>query len=177
MKKGLTLLIVLALAGCAPNQPSDTAAVSTPQQKSMAPEFELERVAGGTLKSADLKGKVAVVDFWATWCDPCIEEIPNYNKLHETWSAKGVEVLGITVESGPLKDIQPKVEDLQMKYPVVVGNDKVIEGFGGLIGFPTTFIVDKEWRVYKKYLGMTRNKRDMIEKDLAILTAETTATP
>ena len=59
-----------------------------------------------------------------------------------------------------------------MKYPVVVGTDKVIDGFGGLIGFPTTFIVDKDWRVYKKYLGMTRNKKELIEKDLQKLIAE-----
>ena len=80
--------------------------------------------------------------------------------------------MGVTVESGPLNDIKPKVEELQMKYPVVVGNDEVVEGFGGLIGFPTTFIVDKDWQVYKKYLGMTRNKKEMIEKDLQKLIAE-----
>ena len=138
----------------------------------MAPDFELDNVAGGTLKSADLKGKVTVVDFWATWCEPCISEIPNYNALRQSYADKGVEVLGVTVESGPLKDIKPKVEELKMKYPVVVGTDKVIDGFGGLIGFPTTFIVDKDWRVYKKYLGMTRNKKEMIEKDLQKLIAE-----
>ena len=174
MKKALLLLIVLVLYGCGSNQPNGGLGTFGTTQKSMAPDFELEKVAGGTLKSSDLKGKVAVVDFWATWCEPCIAEIPNYNKLHEAYADKGVEVLGITVESGPLKDIKPKVEDFQMKYPVVVGNDKVVEGFGGLIGFPTTFIVDKDWRVYKKYMGMTRNKRDMIEKDLQKLIAEVT---
>ena len=58
-----------------------------------------------------------------------------------------------------------------MKYPVVVGNDAVVEGFGGLIGFPTTFIVTKDWKVYKKYLGMTSNKKAQIEKDIATLLA------
>lgn len=172
MKKALALLVVLALSGCGSNPPGAPGAAGSLPQKSMAPDFDLEKVAGGTLKSSDLKGKVTVVDFWATWCEPCIAEIPNYNKLHDSYAGKGVEVLGITVESGPLKDIKPKVEDFQMKYPVVVGNDKVVEGFGGLIGFPTTFIVDKDWRVYKKYMGMTRNKRDMIEKDLQKLIAE-----
>ena len=138
----------------------------------MAPDFELENVAGGTLNSKDLKGKITVVDFWATWCNPCISEIPNYNALRQSYSGKGVEILGVTVESGPLKDIKPKVEALKMKYPVVVGTDKVIDGFGGLIGFPTTFIVDKNWHVYKKYLGMTRNKKEMIERDLQKLIAE-----
>jgi len=173
MKKALVLLVVLSLAGCTANQPGATATgPNSSAQKSMAPDFELENVAGGTLKSEDLKGKVTVVDFWATWCEPCISEIPNYNALRQTYADKGVEILGVTVESGPLKDIKPKVEELQMKYPVVVGTDKVIDGFGGLIGFPTTFIVDKDWRVYKKYLGMTHNKKEMIEKDLRKLIAE-----
>src|SRR5947208_17025129 len=171
MKTALALLVVLSLAGCTTSQPGTT--VPKPSaQKSMAPTFELENVAGGKLKSDDLKGKVIVVDFWATWCEPCISEIPNYNALQESYADKGVEFLGVTVESGPLKDIKPKVEELKMKYPVVVGTDEVIDGFGGLIGFPTTFIVDKDWRVYKKYLGMTRNKKEMIEKDLRKLIAE-----
>jgi len=172
MMKALALLIALSLAGCTAN-PGATATEPKPSaQKSAAPDFELENVAGGTLKSNDLKGKVTVVDFWATWCEPCISEIPNYNALHQSYADKGVEILGVTVESGKLNDIKPKVEELQMKYPVVVGNDKVIDGFGGLIGFPTTFIVDKDWHVYKKYLGMTRNKKELIEKDLQKLIAE-----
>jgi thiol-disulfide isomerase/thioredoxin len=171
MKTALALLVILILAGCTTNQPG-AAGVKPTGQKSMAPMFELENIAGGKLKSDDLKGKVTVVDFWATWCEPCISEIPNYNALREKYSGKGVEILGITVESGPSKDIKPKVEELKMKYPVVVGNDEVIDGFGGLIGFPTTFIVDKDWKVYKKYLGMTRNKKEQIEKDLQALIAE-----
>ena len=141
------------------------------QPKSAAPEFELDNVAGGKLKAADLKGKVTIVDFWATWCEPCIAEIPNWNNIQATHGDKGVTMLGITVESGPLKDIKPKVEELKMMYPVVVGNDDVVEGFGGLIGFPTTFIVTKDWKIYKKYLGMTPNKKVQIEKDIATLLA------
>ena len=174
MKKALIILIFVILAGCGSNQPAGDSPAPVSQPKSMAPEFELARVDGGTLKSADLKGKVVIVDFWATWCEPCIAEIPNYNKIQETYFAKGVEVLGITVESGPLASIKPKVEGFQMKYPVVVGDEDVVAGFGGLIGFPTTFIVDKEGRVFKKYLGMTRNKKEMIEKDIEKLLAEGT---
>ena len=80
-------------------------------------------------------------------------------------------MLAITVESGSLDDIKPKVAEFKMKYPVLVGNDAVVEGFGGLLGFPTTFIVDKNWRIYKRYMGMTANKKDQIAKDIDKLLA------
>jgi len=174
MKKlALALTLTLALLGCnssGPRRLTPEQAVSSP--KGPAPQFDLVNVAGGKLSSADFKGKVTVVDFWATWCGPCIAEIPNFNKLHEERGGKGVQMLAITVESGSLDDIKPKVAEFKMKYPVLVGNDAVVEGFGGLLGFPTTFIVDKNWRIYKRYMGMTANKKDQIAKDIDKLLAE-----
>lgn len=173
-KTVLAMLFALLLVACAPtpeDEKQPASAAATQPQKS-APDFDLVNVAGGTLKSDDMKGKVTVVDFWATWCEPCIMEIPNFNKLHEAHDGKGVQMLGITVESGKLEDIKPKVKEFKMEYPVVVGNDKVVEGFGGLIGFPTTFVLTKDWKIYKKYLGMTPMKRELIEKDIATLLAE-----
>ncbi|PYS49928.1 MAG: hypothetical protein DMG13_22300 [Acidobacteria bacterium] len=136
-----------------------------------APDFDLENVAGGKTKAADLKGKVSVIDFWATWCEPCIREIPNFNKLHEAYPGEEVEVIAITVES-PHGEIASKVKEFGMKYPVLVGNDEVVKGFGGLIGFPTTFLVTKDWKVYKKYLGALPNKQETIKKDIEKLLAE-----
>ncbi len=177
MKKlTFVLAFALALLGCASEQPNAAASAAAfdaaEQKRKAAPDFELRNVAGGTMKSADLKGKVAIVDFWATWCAPCIQEIPNFNKLHETHDGKGVQMLAITIESGALEDITPKVAEFDMKYPVLVGDDDVLEGFGGSIGFPTTYIVDKDWNIYKKYLGLTANKKELIEKDIAKLLAE-----
>jgi thiol-disulfide isomerase/thioredoxin len=168
----VALTFALVLFGCnsRPRGLTPEQAVSSP--KGPAPEFELVNVAGGKMKSADFKGKVTVVDFWATWCQPCIAEIPNFNKLHEERDGKGVQMLAITVESGSLEDIKPKVAEFKMKYPVLVGNDAVVEGFGGLIGFPTTFIVDKNWKIYKRYMGMSSNKKDQIAKDIDKLLAE-----
>ena len=171
-KTALVLVLVLAFGvfGCTSRQPDTGSATDAVQQpKGPAPDFDLVNVAGGKLKSADIKGKVAVIDFWATWCVPCIQEIPNFNKLHANHDGKGVQMLAITIESGPLDDIKPKVTELKMQYPVVVGDDKVVEGFGGLIGFPTTFVVTKDWKIYKKYFGMTPNKIAKIEKDIATL--------
>ncbi|SRR6266436_1967800 len=148
-----------------PDTGTSTSEVSD-QTNVPAPKFDLVDVSGGRMKSADIKGKVAVIDIWATWCAPCILEIPNFNKLHAEHEGKGVQVLAITVESGTLDRIKPKVAQFEMTYPVLVGDDKVVEGFGGQIGLPTTYVVTKNWKIYQKYLGMRANKRELIEKDI-----------
>ena len=168
----MALAIALALFGCTSRQPVSTSEKSaTP--KGPAPDFDLENVAGGKIKAAELKGKVSVIDFWATWCEPCIAEIPKFNQLHEQYP--NIQVIGITVMS-PHEDIKPKVAETGMKYTVLVGNDDVMDGFGGLIGFPTTFIVTKDWKIYKKYLGALPNKQERIKKDIEkLLASEETA--
>ena len=168
----MALAIALALFGCTSRQSVSTSEKSaTP--KGPAPDFELENVAGGKIKAVELKGKVSVIDFWATWCEPCIAEIPKFNQLHEQYP--NIQVIGITVMS-PHDDIKPKVAETGMKYTVLVGNDDVMDGFGGLIGFPTTFIVTKDWKIYKKYLGALPNKQERIKKDIEkLLASEETA--
>ena len=168
-KAALTLVLTLAVFGCAAG-PVPEASV-TP--KGPAPDFKLENIAGGTTNSADLKGKVLVVDFWATWCEPCIVEIPKFNKMADEYKGKDVAVVGITVES-PYDDIKPKVEETGMNYTVLVGTDAVVDGFGGLIGFPTTFVVTKDWKIYKKYMGALPDKDARIKKDIEKLLAEET---
>src|SRR5215813_8285852 len=168
----LPFLLVLILSGCtsAPGARESAATVS----KGPAPEFELENIAGGKTKAGDLKGKVLVVDFWATWCEPCIAEIPKFNRIASEYKGKDVEIVGITVES-PHDDIKPKVKETGMKYTVLIGNDAVVDGFGGIIGFPTTFVVTKDWKIYKKYLGALPDKDARIKKDIEKLLAEDVA--
>src|SRR5262245_29571514 len=132
--------IALALLGCTSRQQVNSTDNGPVQMKGPAPDFELENVAGGKIKAADLKGKISVVDFWATWCEPCWSEVPKFNKMTEEFRGKDVQFVAITVAS-PYKDIKPKVKELGMKYTVLVGNDEVEERFGGMIGYPTTFII------------------------------------
>ena len=153
---------------CTSRQRGSTSDTKAVQPKGPAPDFELENVAGGKTKAADLKGKVSIIDFWATWCEPCIAEIPKFNQLHDQYP--NIQVIGITVMS-PHDDIKPKVQEVGMKYTVLVGNDDVADGFGGLIGFPTTFVVTKDWKIYKKYLGALPNKQDRIRQDIEKLLA------
>src|SRR5215467_7070619 len=169
----LPFLLVLILSGCA-SAPGARESAAT-ASKGPAPEFELENIAGGKTKAADLKGKVLIVDFWATWCEPCIAEIPKFNKMADEFKGKNVEIVGITVESAH-DTIRPKVKETGMKYTVLVGNDKVVEGFGGLIGFPTTFVVTKDFKIYKKYMGALPDKDVRLRKDVEKLLAVESAT-
>lgn len=167
-KTALALATALVLFGCTAGAPPPDPA---PAARKGAPEFDLENIAGGSLKAADLKGKVSVIDFWATWCQPCIVEIPKFNQLHEAYQGKDVQVIAITIESDH-DDIAPKVQETGMKYPVLVGNDDVIGGFGGIIGFPTTFVVTKDWKIYKKYMGALPDKQERLKKDIEKLLGE-----
>jgi thiol-disulfide isomerase/thioredoxin len=155
-KLTLAALLALLVSGCA----ADPVRI--------APEFDLQRIAGGDMKSADLKGKVVVIDFWATWCDPCKEEIPSYNKLADSLPA-GATLVSIAMNSGSFEEVKKKVGEFGIQYPVLLGTDEVEEGFGGLRGYPTTFVVSKDWKIYKKYEGLVAKKSALIQQDITTL--------
>ena len=165
----LTLFIVI---GCSPSGGGGNMTSAIPMRS--APEFDLENVLGGRVKSADLKGKVVVVDFWATYCAPCKKEIPEYSALGDKLKGKGVEIIGITVESGNAKEIAKLLPEFGARYPMAVGNDDVSMKFGGYIGLPTTFVVGKDWKIYKKYIGSTPSKIQKIEEDIKQLLSQAT---
>ena len=168
MKKvALALVLAFAVLGCSPSTSSRKSGDQKPTKG--APEFDLENIEGGKVKSADLKGKIAIIDFWATWCEPCWSEIPKFNKMLE--ENKDVQIVAITVQS-PYKDIKPKSKELGIKYTVLVGNDNIEDDFGGMIGYPTTFVVTKDWKIYKKYSGALPDKDARIKKDIAKLLEE-----
>jgi thiol-disulfide isomerase/thioredoxin len=133
--------------------------------------FKLQNVAGGLMSSDDLKGKVAVVDMFAVWCGPCKEEIPIFNQLYDTFKGRDVAIVGIAVESSQ-SDIPAKVRQLNIKYPVLIGGDEAYRAFGRVQGFPTTFVLSKDGKVYKRYVGSTPKIREKIIQDIEHLLAE-----
>src|SRR5262245_38721999 len=165
MNKLLSAIVTLFIViGCSPSGGGGN--VTSAMAMASAPEFDLENVLGGRVRSADLKGKVVIVDFWATYCAPCKKEIPEYSTLIEKLRSKGVEIVGITVESGSADDIKAVLPQFGARYPMAVGNDEVSMNFGGYIGLPTTFIVGKDWKIYKKYIGSAPGKLENIEQDI-----------
>jgi cytochrome c biogenesis protein CcmG, thiol:disulfide interchange protein DsbE len=158
----------LLLAGCINTSKSNKPLIVLQE----APEFSLRNVRGGEFKSSDLRGKVVVIDFWATWCVPCKVEIPRYNELRAKMKDKGVEFLGVTFDSGSAEKVLPVMEELQMKYPVVMASDFIDAALGGHFGYPTTFLVGKDWKVYRKIIGSPPNKMEDLERDINALLAK-----
>jgi thiol-disulfide isomerase/thioredoxin len=127
------------------------------------------------MTSEDLKGKVTVVDLWATWCGHCVEEIPIYNQLYDAFQGQDVAVVGIAVDS-PRRDIPTKIRQLGIKYPVLIASDEG-RAFGGVQGFPTTVVISKEGKIYKRYMGTVAHKDEKIKQDIEHLLAEDSPLP
>lgn len=129
-----------------------------------AADFALPRSGDGkTLRLSDYKGKVRIVNFWATWCPPCRAEIPHFIEMYDELKGKGVEIIGISMDREGDKVVAPFVKDNKMNYPVVIGNDEVASAYGGIRGIPTTFIVDREGRIVKKYVGLPAQTEEGIK--------------
>jgi thiol-disulfide isomerase/thioredoxin len=109
------------------------------------------------------KGKVVLVNFWATWCDPCFVEIPWLIEMQQKYEAKGFTILGISMDEEGKSAVVPFLakerfnvngQKLPMNYPIVIGNDEVTDKFGGLLGYPTSFLISRDGKIVKKVQGL-----------------------
>ena len=138
------------------------------QQSDPIPEFSLPKLDGQTVRSQELKDDIVVLDFWATWCENCVSEIPEFNKLEKEYSSRGVKVIGLAVQSGWASDIQKFVKQYNMRYIVLVGDDDTVSDFG-VISFPNTYVIGPGWKIYKKYSGISETKAADIQRDIETL--------
>ncbi|HVG21731.1 MAG TPA: TlpA disulfide reductase family protein [Blastocatellia bacterium] len=143
---------------------ADPASPSGEELKAM-PELKLQDFDGKKVASDELKGSVLVLDFWATWCGPCISEVPMLNKLQEKYAGKGLKVIGVTMASGEAKDVKPLVGRVKMKYTVLMGDDDQAYDLN-IMGFPTTYLVTKDLKIFRKYVGAGPRKAAQIEADV-----------
>jgi peroxiredoxin len=155
-----------------PSQRGSPLRATAPPVPQPAPEFTLKNVRGGEVKSTDLKGKVLVLEIWATWAVPAKEAVPEYHALLRQLKDQGLEVVAVTYDSGTEQDIAAVATQLQMEYPVVVGTPEFDQAFGGHMGLPMTLIIGKDWQIYRKILGRSRNKAQDLETEVRMLLAK-----
>ena len=162
--RNLTALFLLGLTlatGCgAPAEQTPT--------RSPAPDFTVTDLNRTTVQLSALRGKVVLIDFWATWCPPCKAEIPHFKELHSAYRAKGLEVIGLSLDQGGPAEVAAFVKQQGILYPVALATPAIVQAYGGIRGIPTTFLVDKRGRIAEKYVGY-QDKKVFEEKIVALL--------
>lgn len=167
MKYMRWVLLLVALVGLMGSLGYIALTPDAPAPVAAFPTLVADDLHGDELPFADLAGDILVVDFWGTWCAPCITEIPHYNALHADYADKGVRLIGITHESGTADEVlawmasDPKYH---MDYPLVMSNDALFEAFGPVYGFPTTLLIDPEGTIVKRWIGASPNKSEQLRE-------------
>jgi peroxiredoxin len=154
------LLAACCLAGCSSEPRSVKAAdpVKAGKDRKPAPEFSLKDADGKTVHLEDYKGKVVLLDFFATWCGPCKIEIPWFMEFERKFKDKGFSVLGVSMDDEGWEVVKPFLADLKVNYRVVIGNDSTAQLYGGVDALPTTFLIDRNGKIAAVHIGLTSRK-------------------
>lgn len=146
-------LLALGALRCTDSSTAGVAASAvTGADAKPAPEFGLESVDGRTVTLSELSGKVLLIDFWATWCAPCREEIPMLNELEATYGPQGFQILAIADSTEDAEQVRAFVDEHGMQYTNLLGTDDVAERYM-VLGLPTAFLVDPEGRIVETFVG------------------------
>ena len=132
----------------------------------MAPDFVLPQLDGTPLRLSDYRGKVVLLDFWATWCDPCREETPHFVELQREFADRGLQIIGVSMDDTS-EPVRYFYQQFHVNYPVVMGSAKTGEAYGGVLGLPIVFLLDREGRIVAKHMGPT--KAGTFDREIAAL--------
>ena len=139
------------------------ASTGTPARADIAPDFRLKDLSGKVVRLSSLTFKVAIIDFWATWCPPCRAEMPHFKDLYETYHKKGLEIVGVSLDNGP-EPVRQFVAEMKTLYRIVMGDDQISAAYGGIHGIPTTFVIDSKRNILRKYVGF--RPKELFEQDI-----------
>jgi thiol-disulfide isomerase/thioredoxin len=135
-----------------------------------APDFSLASLDGKTLKLSDYKGKAVLLNFWATWCEPCKIEMPWFVQLQQQYGPQGLQVLGVAMDDTDPQDIKQFAQKMGVNYPIVVGKETVGDQYGGIPYLPSTFYINRDGKVVDRVFGLVSRSEieDNIKKALSV---------
>jgi cytochrome c biogenesis protein CcmG/thiol:disulfide interchange protein DsbE len=154
MKRALVIVagVAVVLAWILLRPPSADHKVGTDLRP--APDFTLTDLSGNKVSLSNYRGKVVLLDFWATWCAPCKEEIPHFVDMQNRYGPRGLQVIGISMDDDE-KPVRAFQQQFKMNYPVAVGTTSLAEQYGGVLGLPITFVIDPDGRIVSRHIGQT----------------------
>lgn len=165
----MLMFLVLTSVPKARCQSSVHAVLKAADQRKAAPELKLEDSSGMPLTLKQYAGKIVLLDFWATWCHGCQEEIPWFSEFEREYGSKGLSVVGVSLDEDGWKAVKPFIESAGVPYRIVLGNHATARLYS-IVGMPDTFLLDRNGRVAAKYVGLV-DKND-IEANIRTLLAE-----
>lgn len=139
---------ILLICGCGEQDKS------TPLTSQAAPDFALKDLNGRVYRLTDFKGRVVLLNFFATWCGPCRQEIPHLLKLRQKFGDQGVEIIGVSLDHEVDRVLRPFIQRYEITYPVLLGTREVVLDYGGIQGIPTTFVIDHNGTISDYFAGM-----------------------
>lgn len=142
----------------------------TEEANTPAPDFELNDVNGNPFKLSNLRGKVVVLNFWATWCPPCRKEIPDFNELQAQYGDKGLQFVGVALDDEGLPKVKKWMSTNPVNYPVVVADANIRKAYGEMSAIPVTLLIDRAGNIRTKYVGM--RQKAIVESMVAPMLAE-----
>jgi peroxiredoxin len=165
MRKQASLLsLAMALTACssAPAPEAHVPDVSLTQDSTLkagaermpAPEFALKDVNGATVKMADYKGKVVLLNFWATWCVPCKAEMPWFEEFERKYKDRGFAVVGASLDEDGWQVVKPYIDEHKINYRVIVANPEMAQLYGVIDALPATFVIDQQGRIAATHSGL-----------------------
>ena len=169
---GLSLALALSAAcGSKAQRSEQSVQASDPHSaqatdRKPAPDFTLKDATGSPVKLSDLRGKVVLLNFWATWCGPCQLEIPWFVQFEQQFRSNGLEVVGVSMDEDGWKVVKPWVTAHKVNYRIVLGDESIGQLYGGVENLPTTYMIDREGKVAFVHVGLAGRDeyRDEIQK-------------
>jgi peroxiredoxin len=140
------------------------AALQSPDQRKPAPGFTLKDANGKTVRLQDYRGKIVLLDFWATWCHGCKQEIPWFAEFHRKYGDQGLAVIGVSMDDEGWKVVAPFVKSAGISYQIVLGDQATGKKYA-IVSMPDTFLIDREGRIAASYKGALVD-RDDVEKNI-----------